>query len=105
VDAIYTNAIDHSFDLREFVNEVTRVLRPSGIFIVDFQYGYAQGQDPGDYEATFWESSHALIKAIESYGGLSMQHDRPLGVLRISAWHQAVFLKKVAGTGVANPGA
>ena len=44
-DLIYTNALDHSFNLHKAIEECYRVLKPKGILIVDIKY-----KDKGRYE-------------------------------------------------------
>jgi SAM-dependent methyltransferase len=94
VDAVYTNAVDHSFDLGRFVGEVRRVLRPAGVFVMDFQSGFEEGQEPGDFESIHWKSAEALLQLVAAEGGLALEEHRPLGALRTSAWRQAVFRKE-----------
>src|SRR5262249_34043378 len=48
VDAVYTNAIDHVWDLEGFVREVRRVLRPGGVFVADVLPGFEEGFTPGE---------------------------------------------------------
>ena len=39
IDAVYTNSLDHAFDLAKILGEVRRALRPGGIFIADILAG------------------------------------------------------------------
>ena len=51
VDAIYTNVMDHVFDMGRIMGEVRRVLRADGgLFVVDMLDGYVEGFTPGRYE-------------------------------------------------------
>jgi ubiquinone/menaquinone biosynthesis C-methylase UbiE len=95
VDGVYTNAVDHSFDITRLISEVKRVLRPSGIFVMDFQSGFSEGQEPGDYEAIHWRSAESLLRLVEQEG-LALQEHRALGKLRTSEWRQAVFTNNEA---------
>lgn len=59
VDIVYTNALDHVYDLTLVVREVLRVLQPLGVFIVE-----ASSKPPSEYESFAWESIDALLASI-----------------------------------------
>jgi SAM-dependent methyltransferase len=69
VDYVFTNSLDHAFDLDRIVREVCRVLRSDGVFIVEAN---AAGEDDdasaGPYEATVWKNVDALIGRITAHG-------------------------------------
>jgi SAM-dependent methyltransferase len=54
---VYTNSIDHGFDLEKMFKEATRVLMPSGIFLVDFA-----PQAFGRYESIKIESEDDVVR-------------------------------------------
>lgn len=70
VDVVYTNSLDHAFDLDRILSEVRRVLRPHGMLIVEANVG-GEG-DPalqrGPYEALVWAGADALLQALEERG-------------------------------------
>jgi SAM-dependent methyltransferase len=68
VDVIYTNSLDHAFDLKRVMGEARRALKPDGLLIVEMARGSEEGVDPGDYEAFWWESAEDLVSAIEQVG-------------------------------------
>ena len=68
LDVVYTNSLDHAFDLDRIANEVRRVLKPNGIFIVEAVHGRDRGINPGFFESFFWENIEALVGAIEKAG-------------------------------------
>jgi SAM-dependent methyltransferase len=86
VDVVYTNALDHAFDLPRILAEVRRVLKPDGRFIADIVDPEPRG--PGDFEATWWASTDAVIAEIEKCG-LSLAARRAID----APWQgvQAVF--------------
>jgi SAM-dependent methyltransferase len=93
-DAIYTNALDHVFDLGRVMAEVRRVLRPDGgLFVVDMLDGYEEGFTPGRYESAHWASREALQAEIAARGGLELVEARDLGQHRRDRWTQVVFRK------------
>ena len=69
VDCVYTNSLDHAYELGQIIAEVRRVLRPDGLFVVeantDSQTG-AAGQGP--FETTIWEGLDSLLKQLEANG-------------------------------------
>jgi len=93
VDAVYTNALDHVFDLEKVLAEACRVLRPGGIFLAEIDVGYEEGHVPGDFEATHWRDSDALIERICELGGLAAEEVRDLGMMRRGHRRQVVFRK------------
>lgn len=93
IDAVYTNALDHVFELDRVVAEVARLLRPGGLFLAEFEVGYGEGHVPGDFEATHWRDSDALIERICKAGGLERERVRELGQTRRGRRRQVVFRK------------
>lgn len=94
IDAIYTNVMDHVFDMGRIMGEVRRVLRPDGgLFIVDMLDGYVEGFTPGRYESMHWESREALQAEIAARGRLTVLESRDLGQHRRDRWTQVVFRK------------
>ncbi len=93
VDAIYTNALDHAFDLEGIVGEVSRLLRPNGLFVADVLLGYEEGFIAGEFEATHWANSQSFIEKIRDVGDFELENVRELGQHRRDHWRQAVFRK------------
>lgn len=93
VDAVYTNALDHVFDLAKVMAEVRRVLRPGGLFVADVPPGFTEGFTPGEYEATYWRSAGELIDRLEELAGFEQLGCRDLGSSRRLHWMQIVFRK------------
>lgn len=93
IDGVYTNALDHVFDLPRLVGEVVRVLRPGGVFVVDIVAGYAEGQLPGHWEAMHWARVDDVAAALAAAGGLEGIENRDLGRLRDGCYRQLVLRK------------
>lgn len=93
VDAIYTNVLDHVFDLERLLAEIRRLLRPGGLFIADVLQGYEEGFVPGAYEATHWATKQILFDKILGISGFTLEEVRDLGQVRRDHWTQAVFRK------------
>jgi SAM-dependent methyltransferase len=74
VDVIYTNALDHVYDLGQVLKEAKRLLRPQGVLIVE-----ATTKRPGEWESFVWASQDALLAAIEAEG-FNLLHRAPIEV-------------------------
>ncbi|NIP81405.1 MAG: methyltransferase domain-containing protein [Gemmatimonadetes bacterium] len=69
VDWVYTNSLDHAFDLDRILGEVKRVLRPTGGFIVEANVSSEDGAAPaGPYEAMVWDDIEPLVARIRVHG-------------------------------------
>ncbi len=70
VDIVYTNSLDHSFDLARVVGEVRRILKPGGTFIAEIVLGAddTDGRPPGDYEAMWWSKADDVVLSIAQNG-------------------------------------
>lgn len=94
VDAIYCNALDHVFDLKKIVSEMTRLLRPGGILIADLMPGYEEGSVPGEYETTHWRRSEDLLAEIMRLGGFELlESQRAQGNHRRDGWLETTLRK------------
>jgi SAM-dependent methyltransferase len=94
VDVVYTNALDHVFDLAKLTAEIRRVLHPDGIFLADVLAGYEEGFTPGEFEAMHWRSIDTLAEEICAGGGFYLASRRELGQIRRDRWTQTVFKKR-----------
>jgi SAM-dependent methyltransferase len=68
VDVVYTNSLDHAFDIERIAKEVLRVLKPDGVFVVEASRGRDEGNNPGFFESFFWKNIDELVRQIESAG-------------------------------------
>lgn len=70
VDHIFTNALDHSFDLDRVIDEAKRVMRPQGTFIAEIVRGSRDidGREPGAFESYWWDHVNEAIGVIERHG-------------------------------------
>ena len=68
VDVVYTNSLDHAFDIDRIAKEVLRVLKPDGLLIVEAVQGRDQGVNPGFFESFFWKNIDELVQVIEKAG-------------------------------------
>jgi len=94
VDAIYTNVLDHVFDLEKLMSEIVRLLRPGGVFVADILPGYEEGFVPGEFESTHWKTVDSLTGEITRLSDLRIESKRDLGQHRRDQWFQVVFRKQ-----------
>ncbi len=62
VDLIYTNAVDHAFNLDEMFKEHSRVIKKDGYAYYDVAL-----QDGGPFEAVHWNSDDVVFKKMLDY--------------------------------------
>ena len=65
-DILYSNSLDHVFDMNKFLDEVKRVLRPNGLFFIFIASPEDVAQDK--YASYRWKSSKDLLEIIKSKG-------------------------------------
>lgn len=68
VDFVFTNSLDHVFDIERLAKEILRVLKPNGLFIVEALKGANEGAKPGFFESFWWSSIDELVAAFEKAG-------------------------------------
>jgi SAM-dependent methyltransferase len=78
VDCVYTNSLDHAFDLQRIVQEVERVLKPRGVFIAEIVEGAGDATQrmPGPFEALWWEKLESVADRIAACG-FEVEHREP----------------------------
>ena len=78
VDYVFTNALDHVFDLDKVVSEVIRVLKPSGVFLAEIVAGTQDehGREPGLYESFWWDKLENVVDQITAYGFVIERKER-----------------------------
>ena len=81
-DCVFTNALDHAFDLERVLGEVRRVLKPGGMFIAEIVDPSARG--PGDYESLWWKDLATVVNAILA-AGFTLREQRTF----LSPWQGA----------------
>jgi len=67
VDMVFTNSFDHVLCPDRVLNEVRRILKPSGGFLVELAFGREGGIEPGEYESFYWSKLDDLLHTIEEH--------------------------------------
>ena len=65
VDIVFSNSLDHSFDIDSVLKEIKRVLKNGGFLILEIAKGFDEGTTTGPYEAFHWARIDDMIKLIE----------------------------------------
>jgi SAM-dependent methyltransferase len=94
LDCVYTNSLDHAFELDRIIGEVRRVLRDDGLFIVEANTSEGEGAAAGPYEATVWSDLAPLEERIARFG-FEIESRRPFELPW--AGQQLVFRRNGAG--------
>ena len=68
IDVVYTNSLDHAFDIDRLAKEVLKVLKPDGLFLAEAVQGRDQGINPGFFESFFWKNIDELVRVFENAG-------------------------------------
>lgn len=69
VDVVFTNSLDHAFDLERILGEVRRVLKPEAHFVVEANVEADEGgAAAGPYESMVWKSADDLLERLEAEG-------------------------------------
>jgi ubiquinone/menaquinone biosynthesis C-methylase UbiE len=66
VDVVFTNSLDHAFDLSRILAEARRVLTPGGLLICEVGLGVDAGSDPGPFESLSWANVDDILQQITS---------------------------------------
>lgn len=61
-DIVFTNSLDHVFELGKVIDEAARVLKPGGMFVAEVVRGSKDenGREPGPYEAAWWDHTSVI---------------------------------------------
>jgi SAM-dependent methyltransferase len=67
-NVVFTNSLDHAYDVDVVLSEVRRLLPPGGLFVVEAIRGDEEGVQPQFYESFFWSTIDDLVGKIERCG-------------------------------------
>jgi SAM-dependent methyltransferase len=99
IDVVYTNSLDHAFDIERIAKEVLQVLKPDGMFIVEAVQGRDQGVNPGFFESFFWKNIDELVSQFEN-AGFTIANRKPI----THPWPgEQICLQRISGLTAAAP--
>jgi len=78
VDYVFTNSLDHAFDLERIAKEIMRVLKPGGSLIAEIVGGSKDphGREPGEYESLWWDNASDVVEVISNIGFILASSER-----------------------------
>ncbi|HEX6534103.1 MAG TPA: class I SAM-dependent methyltransferase [Gemmatimonadaceae bacterium] len=68
VDVVFTNSLDHAYDLERVLKEVHRVLKPGGVLVAELGLGEREGGKPNYYEALAWPDVNTMVERVVAHG-------------------------------------
>jgi SAM-dependent methyltransferase len=68
VDVVFSNSLDHAFDLERLFAEAKRVLKRGGRLILELNHGEEEGFRPLFYEALAWKRIDDVVELVERAG-------------------------------------
>ncbi len=68
IDVVFTNSLDHVFEVERFIREINRVLKPAGLLIVEAIQGRAQGSSPDSYASFWWDRVDDVVGLFAASG-------------------------------------
>lgn len=92
VDLVYTNSIDHAFDLKRLLAEVRRVLAADGVFLVEAGAGAEADSGRGFYESFAWSDRQQLLDQLTG-NGFRLEQRAPFR----EPWAGEQFVLRVSG--------
>jgi SAM-dependent methyltransferase len=93
VDVVYTNVLDHAFDLEKVMSETRRVLSPTGIALIEIIRGTDEGYLPQEYESIAWKTARGFAEKLAELSGLKLIAFRTNVDIDDPFWNQAVLAK------------
>jgi SAM-dependent methyltransferase len=75
VDVIFTNSLDHAFDLKKLTGEIRRVLKPGGMLIIEAIRGGDEASKPDHYASLWWNKTEDLVALFEKEGFAAAQRE------------------------------
>lgn len=73
VDVVFTNSLDHAFDVPKLLSEIRRVLKPGGLLIIEAIRGEAEANAPDHYASFWWRRVDDLADLLTRNGFKSLR--------------------------------
>jgi SAM-dependent methyltransferase len=68
IDVVFSNSLDHAYEIERLIAEVRRVLKPGGQLVLEVVRGSDEGKEPGDYESFWWAKVDDVVELWRSAG-------------------------------------
>jgi SAM-dependent methyltransferase len=94
VDVVYTNVLDHAFDLERVMGEVRRVLSADGVALIEVIRGTDEGYLPQEYESVAWKTARGFADKLAEISGMPLISFRTHTEVGDLYWNQAVLAKR-----------
>ena len=65
VDVVFTNSLDHVYDIGKVREEIKRVLKVNGLLILEVNRGSQEGENPEFYESFWWSKVDDVVSLFE----------------------------------------
>lgn len=79
IDVVYFNSIDHSCKPELLMQEVHRVLKDDGIFMLEYQDVQSNHVSFGAWEAFWWDKNQIVVNLVQS-NGFKIIHQVPFEI-------------------------
>jgi SAM-dependent methyltransferase len=79
-DIVFTNSLDHVFDIQKVIAQVTRVLKPGGWLVIELICGEEEATAPDHYASFWWKKTDDVVALLEKHGfkaGRRLAFDQP----------------------------
>ena len=68
VDVVFTNSFDHTLDPEKLLQQITLLLKPGGMLVIEAIQGEAEHSAPDYYASFWWEKIDDLLALIGRHG-------------------------------------
>jgi len=65
IDVVFTNSLDHVYEIKKVIDEIRRILKPKGFLIIEAVSGSGEGKSPDFYESFWWSKVDDLVSLFE----------------------------------------
>jgi SAM-dependent methyltransferase len=93
VDVVYTNVLDHAFDLTRVMGEVRRILAPNGVALLEVIRGVDEGYLPQEYESVSWKTARSFADRLAETSAMPLMAFRSNAEVNDPYWNQVVLAK------------
>ena len=67
-DVVFTNSLDHAYDPKKLLAEITRVLKRDGVLLIEAIHGEDEKTAPDHYASFWWKRVDDLVALLAQHG-------------------------------------